>query len=300
MSRALELADQVSNWGRWGEDDQRGTLNLLDVRKGIEAVVTAEAFPLAMPLKPGVVQSGYFDRRIEGRRMRVGLHEPINDSPDSIMFSDETMELGVQASTHWDALPHASWRGRCWNGRPASTVDENGAAFSGIDKTGPIVGRGVLLDLARTAGVDRLEGGTAVGPDELDAAVDAAGVELAPGDILLLRTGHITVLPDTTAYLMTCPGPSVETAPWFRRHDVAAVATDSLAFEVYPNGDEVVGMPLHALNLVMIGLTQGQNFWLEDLASACAADGRYTFLLSATPLPFANALGGPVAPVAVK
>jgi kynurenine formamidase len=200
----------------------------------------------------------------------------------------------------WDALAHASWRGKCWNGRPATTVDERGAAFSGIDRTGPIVGRGVLLDLARTAGVDRLEGGTPIGPDELDAAVEAAGVEIAAGDILLLRTGHVTVLPDKVAYLMTTPGPSVDAVPWFRHHDVAAAATDSLAFEVYPNGDEVVGMPVHALNLVMVGLTQGQNFWLEDLAASCAADGRYTFLLSATPIPFANALGGPVAPVAIK
>ncbi len=95
-------------------------------------------------------------------------------------------------------------------------------------------------------------------------------------------------------------GPGIEAARWFRQHDVAAVATDTLVFEVFPCEQEGLFLPVHLLDLVDIGLTQGQNFVLEDLAAACAADGRYRFLLEASPQPVTGGLGGPVTPVAIR
>ena len=96
------------------------------------------------------------------------------------------------------------------------------------------------------------------------------------------------------------PGLSTKSAQWLRDHDVAAVAVDNMTFEVYPGEDPEVVLPVHLLHLVDMGLTQGQNFVLDELAADCADDGVYEFLLEASPQPFTNAVGSPVNPVAVK
>ena len=106
--------------------------------------------------------------------------------------------------------------------------------------------------------------------------------------------------PDKLAYSWPSPVLTVATVPWFRTRDVAAVATDNLTFEVYPPQDERIMLPVHYLHLVMMGMTQGQNWMLEELAEDCAADGVYEFLLAASPEPFVGGVGTPVNPTAVK
>jgi kynurenine formamidase len=122
------------------------------------------------------------------------------------------------------------------------------------------------------------------------------------GDIVLVRTGQMGAhLPkDKPGYVMSTAGLGVTTPEWFHSRDVAAVATDTFAFEVWPWEDEAVVMPVHLLHLVEMGMTQGQNWVLDELAAACAGDGRYDFLLEASPLPFVHAVGSPVNPVAVR
>jgi kynurenine formamidase len=122
------------------------------------------------------------------------------------------------------------------------------------------------------------------------------------GDIVLLRTGQMQLLRegDKWGYAISTAGPSLQTVEWFHRRGVAAVATDNLSFEVYPCEEGAPALPVHMLHIVEMGLLQGQNFDLEALADDCAGDGRYEFLLMATPEPFIGACGAPVAPVAVK
>jgi kynurenine formamidase len=158
--------------------------------------------------------------------------------------------------------------------------------------------------VACALGRDVLEPGHPIMPDDLDAALELSGITMEPGDIVLVRTGQMVHLApehrDLVAYTWPSPGLTIETAEWFHRHDVAAVATDTLVFEVYPSQHDDAYLPVHLLHLVEMGLTQGQNWVLDGLAEDCAADGRYSFLLDATPLPLTQGLGTPLNPVALK
>ncbi len=298
------LAQAVNNWGRWGRDDERGTLNLIDddvVRRAAATVRHGRRFSLAIPLSEDGPQLGFINGRTNPTRTMIAVHEGLGEG-EGVRFNDDAVQMGLQAATHWDALAHVSYGGRMWNGFPTSVVDGTGAHRLGAERIGPVVSRGVLLDVARALGVDRVEGGRALSADDLDAAEELARVTVSEGDVVLLRTGQIQHLHggDKLAYSMSTAGPSLQTVRWFHARGVAAVATDNLSFEVFPGEREDLMLPVHMLHLVEMGLLQGQNFDLETLAAACADDGVYEFLLDATPEPFVGACGAPVVPVAVK
>lgn len=304
-----DMAARVRNWGRWGPDDEIGTLNLIDEaarRRGAAAVVSGKAFPLGLPLSEEEgIQLGFVEGRVNPTRTMVQVNHPVNaDQPDWVCFSEDVLTLATQCATHWDALAHSSYGGVIYNGYPASTVSADGAARCGIHRLGTVVSRGVLLDVARALGRDVLEPGHPIMPGDLDAALELSGITMEPGDIVLVRTGQMVHLAperrDLVAYTWPSPGLTIETAEWFHRHDVAAVATDTLVFEVYPSQHDDAYLPVHLLHLVEMGLTQGQNWVLDALAEDCAADGRYSFLLDATPLPLTQGLGTPLNPVALK
>jgi kynurenine formamidase len=185
---------------------------------------------------------------------------------------------------------------------PSSVITEAGAERMGIDKIRTLVSRGVLLDVARAKGADRLEGGYAITGDDLDAAAALGDVQVRAGDIVMIRTGQMQYFleGDRERYGTPCAGPSLQSVEWFRSHDVAAVATDNIVFEVFPCEREDAMLPVHLLHLVDMGMTQGQNWNLEELAADCAADGRYTCFLDASPMPFTRAVGSPVNPIAIK
>ncbi|MFF4802482.1 cyclase family protein [Streptomyces sp. NPDC001351] len=299
-----EIAKRVNNWGRWGAEDEIGTLNLITdevVREAAATVRTGRRIPLALPLRQDGVQTGMIPGRVNPLHAMVQINQELF-GPGSVACSDDAVTMGLQAATHWDALPHVSHSGRLYNGRPAGTVTAHGGAeFSGIDKARHVVSRGVLLDVARTRGTDRLEGGHAVTPEDLEAAEEMAGTRVRAGDIVLVRTGQIQVClaGDKHAYGYPSPGLSIRTPEWFHARDVAAVANDTLTFEIFPPEIEDLWLPVHALDLVEMGMLQGQNWNLEELSTACGEEGRYTFLLSAMPEPFVGATGTPVAPVAI-
>jgi kynurenine formamidase len=300
-----ELARKVNNWGRWGPDDERGTLNLLtteQVRDAAGLVRDGRRIELALPLSTDGPQLGFVRGRTNPTRTMVAVHEALGDDVEGVRFNDDAVQMGLQAATHWDALAHVSYAGRMYNGFPPSIVDEAGASRLGADRIGTVAGRGVLLDVAGAAGVRRLEGGTALTPEDLERAEELAGVRVEAGDIVLLRTGQMQLLHDgdKLGYAISTAGPSMQTVAWFHQRDVAAVATDNLSFEVFPGETPELMLPVHMLHIVEMGLLQGQNFDLETLAADCADDGRYEFFVMATPEPFVGACGAPVAPVALK
>jgi kynurenine formamidase len=300
-----ELAKKVNNWGRWGKDDEIGTINLISpevVRRGAACIATGKTFSLALPLSLDGPQTGVIPGRVNPLRTMVAINDAFTGDPSEFCTSDDVVTMGLQAATHWDSLAHVSYDNRLYNGFPASSITSHGAARCGIDKIQTIVSRGVLLDVARSKGVQRLDGGYALRPEDLDAAEELARQKVSPGDVVLLRTGQMQLLKagDKSGYGAPNPGPSMMTVEWFRDHDVAAVATDSLAFEVFPCERADCLLPVHLLHLVEMGMTQGQNFDLESLAADCADDGVYAFFLDASPQPFVGGVGTPVNPIAIK
>jgi kynurenine formamidase len=308
QSPFAEVAGRVRNWGRWGPDDEIGTLNLVDDRarrRAAAAVVSGKAFALGLPLSDAEgIQAGFVKGRVNPTRTMIQVNEALSPDPDWIRTSEDLLTMATQSATHWDALAHASYGGVIYNGYPASSITEAGAARCGIHRLRTVVSRGVLLDVARTKHVNVLEPGYPIMPADLDEACALAGVDVASGDIVLVRTGQMVHLApqrrDLVAYTWPSPGLTIETAEWFFARDVAAVATDTLTFEVYPSQYDDTYLPVHLLHLVEMGMTQGQNWVLDPLAEDCAADGRYTFLLDATPLPLTDGLGSPLNPVALK
>ncbi|HEY2214141.1 MAG TPA: cyclase family protein, partial [Acidimicrobiales bacterium] len=182
-----EVAARVRNWGRWGPDDQIGTLNLVDEaarRRGAAAVTSGKSFALGLPLSESEgIQAGFIKGRVNPTRSMIQVNEPLSADPDWVCSSEDVVTLALQCATHWDGLAHVSYGGHIYNGYPADSVNDDGATWCGIHLLTTVVSRGVLLDVARVKGLDVLEPGYAITPTDLGEACDLARVELAPGDI---------------------------------------------------------------------------------------------------------------------
>jgi len=311
--RLRTLALQVRNWGRWGPDDEIGTLNYITPAKIAEACRLATAgtvFALGIPLQRQGPQSGTRARFNPIHTMfRDGGDQPKDAAAVAEMQgyggSDDWIVMPLQCVTQWDSLAHVFDSGKMYNGYDATLVTSGGAAKNSIDKTkNKIVGRGVLLDVARYMGKPFLEPGYAITVADLEGTAAAEGVEVQSGDILLVRTGHMSTYlrkGDWTAFdLDSAPGVSVHTAPWLHAKQIAAIASDNYAVEVRPSELPPFRSPFHICAIPNMGLTLGEIFYLEELATDCAADGRYAFLLVAPPLPVTNAVGTPINPYAIK
>ncbi|HEY1740875.1 MAG TPA: cyclase family protein [Acidimicrobiia bacterium] len=300
-----QLAASVSNRGRWGADDRRGTLNLIDaaaVLRGIAAVRTGTAMSLAIPFDENGPQDGMIPGRSNPEREMLSVNVSMTGDADDFTTSDDKVVMGVQAATHWDALGHVGYGHELYNGVADTTNDEQGAHELGVERYGPIVSRGVLLDVARLHGVDHFDDGYPITGDDLDGCATSAGITVESGDVVLVRTGQMHWLREgrRSRYSHPSPGLSTQSITWLHDHDVAAVATDTIVFEVFPCEDPAVLLPVHMIHLRDMGLVQGQNFALDAFATACAEDGQADCLLVATPLPLTRALGGPVAPTAIR
>lgn len=303
-----EIARRVNNWGRWGADDEIGTINLITpevVRHAASLVRTGKTFALGLPLSQSEgIQLGFIPGRVNPLRTMIAINSPINPQSPDFRTSDDVVVMALQAATHWDGFGHATYDGRMWNGHGADSITVDGATKCGIHKITRLVSRGVLLDVPRAKGLDVLEPDYFVHDDDLDAAAEMAKVEIRPGDVVLVRTGQMrhVVGPqrDLYKYALNSPGVTTSVAEWNRRHDVAAMATDTLVFETFPAEDPAMTLPVHLLHLVEMGMIQGQNWNMEELAADCADDGIYEFFIDATPQPFTNAVGTPVNPVVVK
>jgi kynurenine formamidase len=296
------IGQELSNWGRWGPDDELGTLNLITPERVAAAAAlarTGRVFDLGYTLASDGPQIG-----LGGRINPVHLMSMTGQSsfPDGGGFADDFIFMPLQCATQWDGLAHVFYDDHCYNGVPASSITARGAEKLAIDKLArAVIGRGVLLDVARLHGVECLPSDHGIGPEDLDAAIERQGVSVSAGDILLVRTGWTTrFVPGAPADFMGPePGLTLEACAWLRARDVAAFACDNWAVELYPSGDPDARMPVHYVLIRDLGMTLGEMFDLEALAADCASDGIYEFLLCAPVLKVAHG-GTPLNPLAVK
>jgi kynurenine formamidase len=211
------------------------------------------------------------------------------------------LDLHSLVNTHLDALSHVGHEGHGFNGAPFDEmVDANGAALGSIDVMPPIVGRGVLVDVARRRGVDHLEPGDFVRPEELAVVAD----RLEPGDVLLVRTGATRGprrLPGDDGAsgdpLGDWAGLHVDCLEVIAEHDVALLGTDSTT-DTFPSPTPGA-LSIHMVAEVYLGLPLLHSLDLEQLADRCATDDRDDFLFVVAPLKITGATGSPVAPVCV-
>jgi kynurenine formamidase len=323
-----EVAGHVRNWGRWGKEDQLGTLNLITpdkVKQAASLVKQGKLFPLGVNFEANGMWDGSFFRRNPIHTFMVGggdlnemgkylatwegsgpteqLIAMMWDSPARTRFSDDMIVMPLQAATQWDALSHVWYDDYLYNGFPASTITDFGATKVSIDKVDVkgIVSRGVLIDVARHRGVDYLPRDAVIQPDELDAALAAQNVSVEPGDIVVVRTGWWSQFPELrTGWIGGAPGLGWRCALWLHEHDIAAVAADNSAVEGGEPQIEGLMLPMHMLCLRDMGLMFGEIWNLEQLAADCAADGVYEFQLVAPPLRVTGAVGSPINPLAMK
>ncbi len=302
------LAARVSNWGRWGADDQRGTLNLIDeaaVRRGAAAVHRGVSFSLSIPMHAEGPQTG----RVMGREnpkheVTVASFAFTGDSGD-FQTSDDKVETGLQSATHWDALAHAGYDDLLYNETPSAAISmDAGATRLGIENFGPLVTRALVCDIARLKGVEWFDEPYAITGEDFEACLSGAGLRAEPGDVVLVRTGQMHWLREgeRNRYADISPGVGVGALEWLHDSDVAAIATDTHTFEPYPGEweENPFLFPVHMIDLRDMGMPQGQQWELDALAADCAADGVYECLLAATPLPIVGGIGGLVAPTATK
>ena len=287
---------------RWGDRDERGTLNLITpevVAAAARLVHTGKVYSLALPLQRKGVPHYEVPRGVPQRFSLTGTGDAglwaRAGHPEGSGYNEDILMVASHAATHMDALCHVYAGDAIYNGYPASSFSTvGGASRCDIAKTGTFAGRGVLLDLPRHFDVEWLEPGHLVDADELEACAAAQGVEVRSGDIVCVRTGWLDAFAAGEADLESPqPGLSLDAVRFLDDHDVAAVGADNSGVERLPF--EGGWMSVHIELIVKRGITLLEHLVLAELA----ADGCHEFLLCVGALPYKGAAGSPINPVAI-
>jgi kynurenine formamidase len=301
MQRTFEA---TKNWGRWGADDERGALHFVTPHKRAAAVAL---------VRDGVTVSCARDLPVEAsvENPSPALHHMLvaGDDAGAVMPGvGATMDfIGVafhgMATSHLDALCHIAVGGWIYNGSPVSEVRSTGARRSSVMVVADgIVSRGVLLDVPRLRGVDWLEPGERIGPDELERAETAQRVRVEEGDVLLVATGRDARRAahgpwDPVAVGLA--GLDARCIPWLHERRIAVLGSDGVSDALPGAGIEGWPLPVHQCCLVGMGVHLLDNLALAELARTCAERGRYEFLFLAAPLRVPGGTGSPLNPIAV-
>ncbi|MFI6007660.1 cyclase family protein [Streptomyces sp. NPDC051243] len=288
----------LRTWGRWTPAD-RGAWNRVKaehVRRAAALVRAGTVVPMALPwnTEPGP----------DNARPALHYMSELGDieAPEPTCHKDFiAVDYHGKGVSHLDALSHIAYQGRLYDGRTAAdVVDARGARFGSVASLGPLVTRGVLIDMPAVLGVDWLEPGRAVHADEILAAEETLGVTIDEGDAVLLRSGHFRRRREVGAWNPddAAAGCHVDVLPLLAERGIALLGGDGDS-DVRPSPVEGVSSPVHALALTAMGVPLLDNLDLEALAEACAQATRYEFLMTVAPLNVPGGTGSPVNPVAV-
>jgi kynurenine formamidase len=307
-----EATEKLKNWGRWGKDDQIGTLNHIrpeDIVRAASLVKAGKIFALGIPLDRNGPQTGLFGGRWNPIHTMLATGTDAvagrQDKVPNIRYADDAINMPVQSATHWDSLGHIFYKEQMYNGYDAREVDSNGLGKLGIEHTkNKMIGRGVLLDMPRFKSMNWLPDGYGISNDELDACAKAQNVSIGRGDFVIVRTGQMErCLSEQKwgAYAGgDAPGMKFENCYWCQEKQIAAICTDTWGVEVRPNESAEANQPWHWVVIPAMGLTMGEMFYLKELAEDCAMDKVYEFMFCGPPLVITGGTGSPINPQAIK
>ena len=294
----VRLQKELSNWNRWGAQDQMGAVNLITPDKRKAAVrLVREGASYSMARNAETKEAVDNPAPIIRKTTRTGAsvsHTGIASTSDTFFISYHGM-----AHTHMDSLCHFVYDGKIYNGYSADVVDENGAGRNSIlnFKNG-IITRGVLMDIARLKGVDWLEPGTAIYPEDLEGWEKKAGVKVQAGDVMIIRTGRWARRDAKGAWpVQQLAGLHMSCAPWMHTRDVSILGGDD-AQDVLPSQVEGVSQPIHALCIVAMGMPIFDNLDLELVGREAEKRKRWEFLVTASPAAVPGATGSVLNPIA--
>ena len=298
------LFESVKNWGRWGDEDVMGTLNFITadhVRRASALVRTGRSVSMSLPVNTVAGP----DNPHPAIHYMTQMHD-WDIGSGALRFATDFlgMDFHGDCHTHIDALCHLAYRDQLYNGHSASAVTSHGAETLAMDDYAHgIVGRGVLLDIPRLRGTPYLEPGEAVTRAELEEAERAQGVEVGEGDVLVFRTGHHRRRLERGAWDNGYGGEGkaglhVDAIPWIHDRRVAMFMPDGDG-EAVPSTVDGVLYPIHALQIVAMGMAVSDSLNLEEIAAACAEEKRGEIMAVATPLRLPRATGSPFNPIAL-
>lgn len=304
LSAPVTAQEVPDTWlpSEWGPEDQRGAANLLGPAKVLEAAALigeGRVYSLGRVYEPGMPLFG--DRHYSLTIPGAPTGGPLGES--GILYNDEMFsgEIG-QIGTQFDGLGHIGQRvdgeDRYFNGvRGSELYGTYGLARLGIENVGPIVTRGVLIDVARYRGVARMEAGEIVSVADLEGALSAQGVEVRPGDAVFIRTGHGALwMTDNAAYNAGEPGVGLEAARWLIDRRIVLKGADTTSGEALPGEDPGRPYEVHRLMIMRHGIYNLENLNLDELA----ADGVWEFAFVFSPVPLKGATGSPGNPIAIR
>jgi len=286
-----QLMKQLSNWGRWGKNDQLGAVNLITPAKRKQALSSVkEGFSVSMERNAEMEPAMDNPRPIVhemAKRRAANPPSDIGGASDSFSISYHGL-----VHTHMDAFCHRTYKGQMYNGMPTSEITDKACNVGSIIgfKDG-IITHGVLMDIPRLKGVDYLEPGTRIYPEDLDSWVKQARLKVEPGDAVLIRTGRWARRqargPWQTSELA---GLYITCAKWLHQRDAAILGSDA-AEDVHPSGIEGIAEPIHALVLIAMGMPIFDNLDLEAVSKEAARRNRWDFLVTASPAAVPGATG---------
>jgi kynurenine formamidase len=287
---------ELSNWGRWGKDDQLGTVNLITpAKRKAAAALVKEGYSVSLSSDAETVKSADNEFPFGHQMIATG-----NDANPMFGMDIYSTRYHGKALTHMDALSHMFYQGKLYNGYPQSQVNREGAQQLAVSayKNG-LISRGILMDIPALKGVKYLELSTAVYPADLDAWEKKAGIKVGSGDIVFIRTGRWARRAEKGPWNteVAAAGMHPTCARWFRQRDVAMVGSDTHG-ELMPSPVPGVLFPIHQLLLIAMGTPLFDNCDLEPLSQAAAARHRWEFLLTAAPLAVPKGTGSPLNPIA--
>jgi kynurenine formamidase len=308
------LAGAPTNWGRWGAQDEIGALNFLgpaEVLAAATSIRQGTVFPLqtAMCDPSGEPFAPHRQRPIRVNTQDQGTWQGdlAPDIPGGGRFADDYLTAHVQGSTNYDALGHVWYDDTLYNGYSADHT------IRGLTKDSilpiaehGVVGRGVLLDVARHRGKRHLDSGETYTHQDLIEVAEAQGVQLKKRDILLIRTGRTLFFREHSIaeFHASWPEPGIVYSPelvtWFREMEIPNLGSDTIGVEVTIDPNNNAKLVVHSALMRNLGVLFLEILDLEALAADCAADAQYDFFFAAAPLKIVHATGSPVNPLAIK